>query len=73
MLSNIAEARRESRLRSCARRRGLILKKCRYRNPETLGYGGFMLVEASMNYVVLGSHPYLYSATLEEIAACLSE
>jgi hypothetical protein len=50
-----------------------MLCKARYRNPEVPGYGGFMLVDASTNVVVFGSHPHLFSATLEDIDAYLSE
>jgi hypothetical protein len=32
-----------------------------------------MLIDGTMNCVVLGSHPYLYSATLEDIDASLRE
>ncbi len=65
--------RLESRLRAQVRQRDLVLRKARYRNPEVPGYGGFMLIDASTNVVVLGSHPYLYSATLEEVDAYLRE
>ena len=67
------EARLETRLHARAKRRSLMLRKCRCRNPDALGFGGFMLIDAETNGVVLGSYPYPYSATLEDIDASLRE
>lgn len=64
---NSADARNEALVRARASRRGHLVKKCRSRNPEVPGFGGFMLVDARTNVIVLGGHPYAYSATIEDI------
>jgi len=64
---------RENRLRRMAERRGFLLKKSRRRDPGALGFGGFMLVNAETNAVVLGGHPFEYSADLDDIEAFLTE
>jgi len=57
----------EARLRSRARRKGLVIKKSRSRNPNSAGFGGYMLFDVDANSVLIGNDGFAYSATLEEI------
>ena len=67
--SSTPETRYEARVRRRARGVGYVVRKCRSRNPERLGFGGYMLIDASLNVIVFGGHPYAYSATIEDIDA----
>jgi hypothetical protein len=58
---------KENRLRRIAERRGYRLEKSRRRDPHAPDFGGFMLIEAEKNYVVVGGHPFAYSASLEDV------
>ncbi|GAA2850214.1 hypothetical protein GCM10010472_04090 [Pseudonocardia halophobica] len=40
----MSEQVRENRLRRMATRQGLVLEKCRRRDPRSIGYGTFRLV-----------------------------
>lgn len=65
-----AEKLLENRLRKRAARLGYRLKKWRRRNPQSLEYGGFMLMDVSTNSVVLGGSNftgYNYSASLTDL------
>ena len=62
---------REARLRRMAARQGLILQKSRRRDPRALGYGGYMLVDASANAVVYGELDSPNALTLDEAEAWL--
>ena len=64
---------RENRLRRMAERRGYILKRSRRRDPQAIDYGGYMLVEATRNFAVVGSDVYAFSATLDDIEQFFSE
>lgn len=44
---------RETRLRRMAARQGLVLRKARLRDPNALGYGRYVLVDASRNAVAV--------------------
>ena len=58
---------RENRLRRVAERRGYRLLKSRRRDPEALDYGGYMLLDAASNTVILGASPRAIFATLEDV------
>ena len=45
----------ESRLRHMAERRGLRLARSRVRDPRALGYGRYMLRDASTRVIVAGT------------------
>jgi hypothetical protein len=63
---------KENRIRRMADRQGLRLEKSRRRDPRAIDYGGFMLVNVRKNFVLRGGEPFPYSATLDEIEACLT-
>jgi hypothetical protein len=64
---------RENKLRRIAQRRHLILKKSPRRDPGAIDFGGYMLVDAQTNTVVMGSDSYAYSADLDQVAAFLAD
>jgi hypothetical protein len=64
---------RENRLRRIAERRGYRLTKSRLRDKGSPGYGGYMLVAAFGNLVMLGADPYSFCATLEDVEAYLGQ
>jgi hypothetical protein len=68
-----AEKVRENRARRTAERRGYRLIKSRLRDKEAPGYGGYMLIAAFGNLVMLGGSPYSFSATIEDVEAYLNE
>ena len=68
-----AEKVRENRLRRIAERRGYRLLKSRLRDKEAPGYGGYMLIAAFGNLVMLGGTPYSFSATIEDVEKYLNE
>jgi hypothetical protein len=61
----------ENRLRRVAARRGLRLEKSRRRDPNAIGFGGYMLVDAYKNTVVAGCTRHEYDCTLAEVQAFL--
>ena len=63
----------ESRVRRKAVSQGFRLEKSRNRHPDALGYGGYMLIDVSQNFAVLGGDFYAYSAALDEIEGYLNE
>ncbi|MBN9053121.1 MAG: hypothetical protein J0H80_04940 [Rhizobiales bacterium] len=63
---------RENKLRRMAERQGMILQKSRRRDPRAIDFGGYMLVDAKTNAVVMGADPNAYSATIEQVEAWLS-
>lgn len=64
---------RENRLRRIAERRGYRLTKSRLRDKGTPGYGGYMLIAAFGNLVMLGADRYAFSATLDDIEDYLKQ
>lgn len=59
------ERARESRLRSRAKTRGYALYKSRLRGPShASGYGGWRIVEANHNIVVVGEN---FDLTLDDV------
>ena len=63
---------RENRLRRAAERQGLKLSRSRRRDPRALDYGGYMLLDATTNAVVVGGRPRPYSATLDDVEEWLT-
>lgn len=62
------EKRREARVRRVAAKLGLVVRKSRHRNRELKArLGGYMVVDAATNAIVLGAHPHAFSATLDDI------
>jgi hypothetical protein len=64
---------REARLRRMANRQGYRLIKSRRRDPRALGYGGYMIVDASANAVVAGELDSPRALNLDEVEAWLTE
>ena len=64
---------RENRLRRIAQRRGYRLMKSRVRDTAAPGYGGYMLIAAFGNLVMLGADRYLFSATLADVEDYLNQ
>ena len=64
---------RENRLRRIAARRGYRLTKSRLRDKGAPGYGGYMLIAAFGNLVMLGAAPHSFSATLDEVEEYLNQ
>ncbi len=46
------EQARESRLRRLAKLRGYVLRKSRVRDPRSIDYGRWYLIEPTRNYLV---------------------
>jgi hypothetical protein len=70
----VSEKAREQRARSQARRQGLRLTKSRVRNPESVEYGTFGLIDPMTNGLVVGeSWARGFGYTLDEIETYLSE
>jgi hypothetical protein len=61
----------ENRLRRMALRQGYELNKSRLRDTRAIGYGGYMIIDASTNHVVAGAHPHSHSMSLDEVEAWL--
>lgn len=64
---------RENRLRRMAARQGLQLIKSRRRDPRAIDYGGYMLIEAHNNTIVLGATPTPYCANVDDVEKFLTE
>jgi hypothetical protein len=63
----------KNRLRRIAQRRGYRLIKSRLRDKAAPGYGGYMLIAAFGNLVMLGADPHSFSATLDEVEDYLNQ
>lgn len=63
----------ENRLRRLARRNGYRLEKSRSRDPQAVSSGGYQLLHAGINGIVLGGSQgaYPYSASLDDVEAFL--
>jgi hypothetical protein len=61
----------ENRLRRMASRQGYELNKSRLRDPRAIGFGGYMIIDASTNHVVAGAHPHAHSMSLDEVETWL--
>jgi hypothetical protein len=64
---------REARLRRLLSKQRYALRKSRQRNPEAIGYGGFMIVDAARNYIVAGANYFCYSFDLDDVEAWARE
>mgnify|MGYP000956423648 CR=1 FL=1 len=64
---------RENRIRRIAERRGLRLEKSRRRDPHAIDFGGYMLIDAHKNQVVMGATNFAYDANLDEIEGFLND
>lgn len=64
---------RENKARRAAGRQGLILQKSRRRDPNAIDFNGYMLVDGRTNAAVVGSHPWAYSADLDEVEDFLEQ
>jgi hypothetical protein len=58
---------REKRLRRAARLQGYRLVKSRSRDAKAPGHGGYLVIDAERDTVVLGSEPHAFSATLDAV------
>jgi len=64
---NNSEKARENRVRRALKRDGYLLQKSRKRDPNSLEFGGYMVIDADRNYVVFGSDGWAFSASLEDV------
>ncbi len=63
-----SEESREQRLRRKLQRNRYLLRKTPSRSSQRERLGvGFLVIDADTNCSVLGSDPWLYSATLEQV------
>ncbi len=67
----MSATRTEARLRRIANSYGLALCKSRERDPRSLTYGGFMIVDRWTNGVVAGADPRPYFLDLDDVSAFL--
>jgi hypothetical protein len=68
------KARREASIRRLANKLDLAVRKSRYRHPELKDWrGGYMLVDAATNTIVLGAVPNAFSATLDDVESYLDD
>lgn len=68
-----SEQSREARLRRAAARQGLVLMKCRRRDPRAIGYGTYQLVDGNNHIAACGDNQNGYGLTLDEIEKALTE
>ena len=61
----------ENKLRRMAERQGLVLHKSRRRDPRSIDYGKYMIVDAFTNTVVAGELNTRRALTLDEVEAYL--
>ncbi len=64
---------RENRLRRMAARQGLALSKCRRRDPNALGYGGWMIFDPYTTGIAAGGDPFPYSLDLDDVEQFLTD
>jgi hypothetical protein len=57
---------RERRLRRRAQRMGYIVRKCRSRNSDSIGFGGYKVICVATNGIVLGED---FGAALDDLEA----
>lgn len=60
----------ERHARYILNKNGYILHKSRTRTPKSNDFGGYMIVDASINGVVLGSN---FDATFEDVLSFIDE
>jgi hypothetical protein len=66
-MSTRSEKTRENRLRRLAARQGLEIMKSRSRTPESLEYGGYMIINRYRDSVVLGAYPHSFAMSLDDV------
>lgn len=67
----VAEKVRVNRLRNTAKRRGLLLRRSRRRDPQSLGFGTYGLYDASTEKVEYGDDVTGYGLTLDDVEGIL--
>lgn len=65
--------RKEDLLRRSLKQMGYLLSKSRTRNPQLLGYGGYMIVDMDTNFVVMGASPFSFSLTLDDVESFIRD
>jgi hypothetical protein len=60
---------RENRLRRAAARQGYAIEKSRARDPRTLGFGLWRVIDPTNNSIVAGWIPWDYSMDLDDVEA----
>jgi hypothetical protein len=65
--SKFAHITRENRARRVALRRGMRVSKSGLKDPQALGYGGFMLTDLKTGKVRLGNDGHPFSATVDDV------
>jgi hypothetical protein len=66
-MSTRNEKTRENRLRRLAARQGLAIRKSRSRTPQSIEYGGYMIINPYRNSVEAGGHPHSFAMGLDDI------
>jgi len=69
----VTDESRENRLRRTAARRGLVLMKCRRRDPLAIGYGTYQLVDGGNHVVACRDNDNGYGLNLDEIEQFLNK
>ncbi len=69
----MSEIQRFEELNRQAKSQGMFIQKSPSTDPDSIEYGGYMLVDASTSGVVLGSTGFAFQADLDEIEEYLSE
>jgi hypothetical protein len=72
-MENVADKRREDRLRRVAARMGLALRKSRARDPMRMDFGRYRIINVETDYVVAGRFPYGYTLDLDAVEDVLEE
>jgi hypothetical protein len=72
-MAELLDNGRETRLRRAARSRGYRLVRSRRRSPKAAGYGGYLVIDAEQDFVVLGAEPTPFSATLDHVESFLMD
>lgn len=49
----------------------MALQKSRRRDPQAIDFGGYMLVDARTNTLIMGAEPFAYAASIEDVEAFL--
>lgn len=58
---------RENRMRRVLKRMGYRLAKSRRRDPRSIDYGGYMIIDLEHNFVIAGSQNF--DLTLDDVEA----
>ena len=68
----VTEKSREARLRRMAYRRGMLLSKCRRRDPLAIGYGTYQLSDFNNHIVACAAGNEGFGMSLDEIEEFLN-